>query len=156
MKNTQSKYEQEASRLARAIEIAEIVVNESVEIDSIVKRRLLEFGAEMKQSVLFPQPRFKNLASLKYSESDFFTYWNEADGLHIENFWDKVFESNLGYVRKDLFHDVLKRKKIKNIHEFECITDNIVVYEQIGRVTTDQVADLKKYLEEFEKRKVAK
>lgn len=156
MTTKQSKYEQEADRLAKAVDIAKTVLDETTDIDSTLKKRLLEFGVETKHNALFPQPQFKKIASLKYLVSDYFTFWQEASGIYVDKFWDRIFESQLGFIRKDVFHDVLKRKKIKNIHEFDCITDSIVVHQQTGRLTADQVVDLKRYLGEFEKRKVVK
>lgn len=153
MKNQRLKYEEQAATLAKAVDIAGRVIKESAEFDANLAKQMLNFGAHVKQSVLNPEPRFKRLASLKQSENEFLTFWNESSGPQVEKFWSLVHENKLGYLRKDVINDVLRRKKIKSIHEFDTVTDNIVVYEQIGRINKQQVIELNNYLGEFEKRK---
>lgn len=153
MKSKVSKYEEQADKLAKTIDIAEQVIRESKDFNADVARPMLDFGTQVKHMALNPEPQFKKLVSLKYLESDFFIFWNESSGPDVDKFWDRVFEAKLGYVRKDAIQDALKRKKIKNIHEFDFITDNIVVYEQTGRLNQEQVIELNKYIGEFERRK---
>jgi hypothetical protein len=151
-----SKYEEQADRLARAIDIAEQIIKESADFNAGLAKPMLDFGTQVKHMALNPEPKFRRLVSLKYLESDFFTFWNESSGPDVDKFWTKVFESKLGYVKKDAIHNVLKRKKIKNIHEFDFITDNIVVYQRTGRLNQQQVIELNEYIGEFEKRKSGK
>lgn len=148
-----SKYEEQADKLAKAVDIAEQVIKESADFNADLAKPMLDFGTQIKHMALNPEPQFKKLVSLKYLESDFFTFWNESKGTDVDKFWDRVFQSKLGYVRKDAIQDVLKRKKIKNIHEFDFIIDNIVVYEQTGRLNHEQVIELNKYIGDFEKSK---
>jgi len=156
MTNKVSKYEEQADKLARAVDIAEQIIKESADFNADLVKPMLDFGTQIKDNALNPEPQFKKLASLKYLESDFFTFWNESTGSDVDKFWDRVFESRLGYVRKHPIQDVLKRKKIRNIHEFDFVTDNIVVYEQTGRLNQEQIIELNKYIEEFERRKSGK
>jgi hypothetical protein len=147
-----SKYEEQADKLAKAVDIAEQVIKGSADFNPALAKPMLDFGTQVKHKALNPEPQFKKIASLKYLESDFFTFWNESGGPDVDKFWDKVFESRLGYFRKDEIQDVLKRKRIKNIHEFHFITDNIVVYEETGRLNHEQVTELNEYIAEFERR----
>jgi hypothetical protein len=156
MTNRVLKYEEQADKLAKAVDIAEQIIKQSADFKADFAKPMLDFGTQIKDKALNPEPQFKKLVSLKYLESDFFTFWNESTGSDVDKFWDRVFKSKLGYVRKDAIQDVLKRKKIKNIHEFDFITDNIVVYEQTGRLNQEQVIELNKYIGEFEKRKSGK
>jgi hypothetical protein len=151
-----SKYEERAHKLAKAVDIAEQVIRESEAFHAGLAKPMLDFGAKVKHMALNPEPQFKKLVSLKYLENDFFIFWNESTGPEVDKFWDRVYESKIGYVRKDAIQDVLKRKKIKNIREFDFITDNIVVYEQTGRLNHEQVIELNDYIGEFEKRKSVK
>jgi hypothetical protein len=151
-----SKYEEQANKLAKAVDIAEQVIRQSADFNSDLVKPMLDFGTKVKHMALNPEPQFKKLVSLKYLENDFFIFWNESTGPDVAKFWDRVFESKLGYDRKDAIQAVLKRKKIKNIHEFDFITDNIVVYKQTGRLRQDQVNELNKYIGEFEKRESGK
>jgi hypothetical protein len=151
-----SKYEEQAQKLAKAVDIAEQIVRESANFNAELATPMLDFGTKVKHMALNPEPQFRRLASLKYLESDFFIFWNESSGPDVDKFWNRIFENNLCYVRKDAIQDVLKRKKIKNIHEFDFITDNLVVYEQTGRLNEQQIIELKKYIGEFEKKKSGK
>jgi len=150
MANIISKYEEQAAKLSKAVDIAERIIKESATFDADLTKRMLDFGTQIKHSALNPDPQFKKLASLKYLESDFFIFWNESTGPDVDKFWGRVFESKLGYVRKDAIQDVLKRKKIKDVHEFDFITDNLVVLQQSGRLSQEQVVELNKYIGEFE------
>jgi hypothetical protein len=147
-----SKYEERADKFAKAVDIAEQIIKESADFNADLAKPMLDFGTKVKHMALNPEPQFRRLTSLKYMESDFFIFWNESSGPDVDKFWNRIFENKLGYVRKDAIQDVLKRKKIKNIHEFDFITDNIVVYEQTGRLSEQQVTELNKYIGEFEKK----
>jgi hypothetical protein len=152
--NKLSKYEKQAGKLSKAIEIAEQIIKESSDFNADWATQMLAFGAQVKRMALHPEPKFRRLTSLKYLESDFFTFWNESRGTDIDKFWDKVLKSDLGYVRKDAIQNALKRKKIKTMQELDFIVDNLVVYEQTGRLNREQVIELNKYIGEFEKKKV--
>lgn len=156
MKSKVSKYQEQADKLAKAVDIAEQIIKGSADFNADLAKPMLDFGIQVKQMALNPEPQFKKLVSLKYLESDFFTFWNESTGLDVDKFWDRIFESKLGYVRKDAIQDVLKRKKIKDIHEFNFITDNIVGYKQTGQLNQEQVIELNKYIGEFDGRKSRK
>jgi hypothetical protein len=95
-----SKYEEQADKLAKAVDIAEQVIKESADFNPELAKPMLDFGTQVKHKALNPEPQFKKIGSLKYLESDFFTFWNESDGPDVDKFWDKVFESRLGYIRK--------------------------------------------------------
>ncbi|WP_109831821.1 hypothetical protein [Reichenbachiella versicolor] len=145
-------YDERAKRLARTIEIAEEVINTSTSFPNDLKSHILNFGAECKRLALNPELQFRKVESLKFLENDYLTYWNESDGEHIEQFWKQVFYEELDFERKDIIRIVLKRGRIKDIHEFDNITDNIVAAEQIGRINSEQAELLGNYLSEFESR----
>jgi hypothetical protein len=151
-----SKYEEQADKLVKAVNIAERIIKESADFNAELAKSMLDFGTQVKHMALNPEPQFRRIVSLKYLESDFFTFWNESSGADVDKFWHRVFESKLGYVRKNAIQAVLKRRKIKNVHELDFITDNIVVYEQTGRLNQEQLIELNKYIGEFEIRKRAK
>jgi len=86
---------------------------------------------------LNPEPQFKKLASLRYLENDFLIYWNEANDKGIEDFWTEVYKKGIDFQRKDSIQAVLKRKRIKDIHEFNNEIDNIIVAKQIDRINNE-------------------
>ncbi len=145
-------YQERAERLEKAIDISEKIVSQSVEIEISLKKAMLNFGNTTKNDALNPEPEFRKIASLKYLENDFLTYWNEAKGNDIEIFWKEIYNNGIGFERKDTIKLVLKRNKIKNRNEYNSIIDTIVVAEQIGRITTKQKEILSKLIGQFESR----
>jgi hypothetical protein len=84
------------------------------------------------------------------------TYWNESIDNHVDEFWNELYKNNIDFERKDTIQKVLKRGKIKDIHEFNNIIDNIVVAEQIGRINKEQVIELNNMIGDFEDRSKGK
>ena len=143
-------YQEKAERLVKLVEIAEKVVTESTSFPQQIIKPMLAMCVLTRNNALNPEPQFKSVVSLKYSESDFLVYWNESGGYDTELFWNEVAKSNLNFVRKDTIKDVLTRKRINNIHEFDIITDSLVPAEQLGRITSDEARQLGEYLEKYE------
>lgn len=140
--------------MAKAIDIAEKVILESKLLDEKTKTHFINWGREAKHDALHPEPRFKNISSLKYIENDFLVYWNESNGKDVEKFWKEVFRKKIGFQRKDIIGLILKRKKIKDVHEYDNLIDTIVVAEQIGQIDKAQVKELNRYIGEFEERQI--
>lgn len=143
-------YQESAELLARAIDIAETILKNSKSLDEKTKNHFVNWGKEIRRMALNPEPQFKKIASLKYLENDFFIYWNESEGKDIEDFWLEIYKAGIGFKRKDTIQAVLKRKRIKDIHEFNNIIDNIVVAEQIGQINKEQVIELNRMIAQFE------
>jgi hypothetical protein len=156
MTTKRQTYQERAVRLAKTIDIAEKVIIDSKSLDKKTRTHFLKWGREIKHIVLNPEPQFKKVASLKYLEDDFLIYWNEADGEDIEKFWTELYKNGIDFERKDTLRAVLKRKRIKDIHEYDNVIDNIVVAEQIGRIDKNQVKELNQLIEEFEQRQTEK
>lgn len=151
-----SKYELQAQKFAKAIDIAIAIISNSKEFDEKARQLHISGGLQMKQMALFPEPLFKKLSSLQYLEKAFFTFWNESQGEAVTDFWKKITEAELGYSKINILDEVLRRKKIKNRHEYDFIIDTILIAEQEGRITSEQVIQLKEYLALFEAKKERK
>jgi hypothetical protein len=149
-------YEDRAIRLAKAVDIALQIIDQSNDISVDLKKAMISFSEETKYMALNPKPQFKKVASIKYLESDFLTYWNESIDNHVDEFWNELYKNNIDFERKDTIQKVLKRGKIKDIHEFNNIIDNIVVAEQIGRINKEQVIELNNMIGDFEDRSKGK
>jgi|GEM_PF-2075366 len=145
-------YQERADRLAKTVDIADKIIRYSKTIPEESKHQFLNWGQLLKDKALNPEPQFRKVVSIKYLENDFLIYWNESDGPDIDKFWKELNEKEIDFERKDTIQLVLKRKKIKNIHEYDNIIDTIVVSEQIGRINKEQVVDLNRLLNEFEQR----
>lgn len=143
-------YQERAERLSKAIDIAVKIVNESERFGDEFKTQMIDFCNQLKQMALNPEPQFKKVASIKYLENDFLTYWNESMDKEVDKFWLELYKSGIDFEKKDTIQVVLKRGKIKDIHEFNNIIDNIVVAEQIGRINQEQVIELNKMIGDFE------
>lgn len=152
MTQNESKYDQQVRNLEKAVNIARKVINESVEIPSNLKESILNHCSQIIYIALNPEPQFRKIASLRCLENDFFIFWNESQENYIETFWTEIYKNDLGYERKDVLSAVLKRKKIKNIHEFDFIIDNILFFEQTNRIDKSQIIELNNYIADFEKR----
>jgi hypothetical protein len=156
MNNKRSTYQDRAEQLARAVDIADAIIKASTVFSEEYKTHFLKWGQQVKYMALNPEPQFKKIVSLKYLENDFLTFWNESNGQDIDKFWSTISANNIDYQRKDTIQAVLKRKKIKDIHEYDNIVDNIVVAEQLDQITKAQVVELNKLIGEFEERQAKK
>ena len=153
MATKKQTYQERAEQLAKVVDIADKIIRNSTTLSEESKLQILNWGQQIKHMALNPEPPFKKVASIKYLENDFLTYWNESSGPDIEKFWAELNQCGIDFKRKDIIQTVLKRKKIKDIHEYDGVIDNIVVGEQRGQINNDQVIELNKLIEEFEKRK---
>ena len=152
MKKKRKTYNEKANEIVKAIELAEEVILDSTELAQEMKKYMIDFGNEMKESALNPEPQFRKVASLKYLENDFLIYWNESEGEDVEKFWKKVSINKLSFKRKDVIQSVLKRKKIKDIHEHNIIVDRLIVAQQLGQINQSEVKLLNQLISKFEKK----
>lgn len=143
-------YQERAERLAKAVDIAVKIINESDQLGDDFKTPMFSFCNQVKQMALNPEPQFKKVASIKYLENDFLTYWNESADKEVDKFWNELYKNGIDFKRKDTIQTVLKRGKIKDIHEYDNIVDNIVVAEQIGRINKEQAIELSQMIGDFE------
>lgn len=131
--------------------IAESIVKKS-SLPETLKSSLSNFAKQTRDWALNPDKEFKNLKSLSQIEQDFLTYWNESSGEEVELFWKEVDSAAIDIERKDILKEVLKRKMIRNILEFNYIIDAFVISQQQGRITFEEANILNSYLAEFEKK----
>jgi hypothetical protein len=149
-------YQERADRLAKAVDVAVIIINESDRSGDDFKTPMISFCNQVKQMALNPEPQFKKVASIKYLENDFLIYWNESADKEVDKFWNELYKNGIDFERKDTIKTVLKRGKIKDIHEYDNIVDNIVVAEQIGRINKEQAIKLSQMIGDFENRNKGK
>lgn len=109
---------------------------------------------EWKDNALYPEPKYKKIASLKYVIERIFTIFNEGSGDFVEYFWKEINKQNLGYVREDKLWKVLKRSKINNRIEYEYIIDTIGPAEQENRITNEEAKLLSEMIGIFENKKM--
>lgn len=149
-------YKERAERLAKAIDIAHKIIENSKTISEESKSNFFNWGQQIKKLALNPEPQFKKVVSIKYLENDFLTYWNEGNGPDIENFWTELDQNGINFKRKDIIQAVLKRKRIKDIYEYDHVIDTIVIAEQMEQINHDQVIELNQLIGEFEGRQKQK
>ncbi|MDZ5494239.1 MULTISPECIES: hypothetical protein [Micromonospora] len=111
-------------------------------------RSMVDFGEELKELMKRPP---QTVASLRYLESAFLTYWNEATGRHVDQFWELVAVESLPFTRRNVLADVLARGRINNGAEHEVVVDSLVGAEQEGTITAEQAARLSDMVGRYER-----
>lgn len=151
----QDKYAQDAQNLSKAIDIAVKVIKNypPKRWDENNISHVVNLNLEWKGNILNPEPKFRNLKSLKYYIEAVFTKFQEGNGVFVEEFWKEIKKQNLPYKRENKVAKILKRKKINNIYEFDFVIDVIVPYQQEGLINSEEVALLNELISEFENRK---
>ncbi|GAB3572091.1 hypothetical protein [Hymenobacter daeguensis] len=149
------KYETEALRLARAIDLAidSFKTHVPIDFDKAGIDHIIKVYSEWKTAILNPLPQYRKLASLKYKVADVFTFFQESSGETVDYFWKQIDKEGLGYLREDKLRRILDRGKIKGRIEYELAIDLIAVAEQEGRFTEEESGRLSTMIREFENRK---
>lgn len=150
MPKARQTYEQRAEQFAKVCEIGIEVLTEA-EISADEKKRMVGMCSSDKEMALHPLPIYKRIDSLKCIEAEHFWYWNEHNGRHIDEFWKQIKDAGLAYERKDMFKRILQRSRISNMQEYDFVIDEILVAEQTGRISIDEVRRLNNYLSCYEK-----
>lgn len=143
MPTPSAKYLARAHALVEALDIARALVSSMPRADRKGYATHLELTERM---ALDPAPAFAKLASLAYLESDFFTYWNESAGKHVERFWREVAKRKLPFERRDVIGDVLERGRIKTRIEYELAVD------AVGVLGAAKARKLSKLIGDYEQR----
>ena len=138
-----AKYTARANALVEALDIARTLVTAMPRADRKGYATHLELVERM---ALDPAPAFAKLASLAYLETDFFTYWNEAAGKHVERFWREVAKRKLPFERHDVIGDILARGRISSRIEYELAVD------AVGVLAAAKQRKLSKLIGDYEKR----
>ncbi|MBF4466833.1 hypothetical protein [Flavobacterium sp. LC2016-12] len=146
------KYKEASENLAKAIDVAVETLKKKPPKD-FDEAQTLHFAncyLKWKEDALNPEPQFRNLSSLKYVVEDVFTYFQEGHGECVEEFWKEIKAQNLPYKRENKMIKIIRRKKIKDIHEYDFVIDVIVPYEQEGFINHDEVILLNDLTAQFE------
>jgi len=156
------KYKIASENLAKAVDIAINVFQEFspkewkthyVTPDKNQITHFIELYREWKEDTLNPEPKFRNLTSLKYVDQSIFTIFHEGHGLFVEEFWKEIKVQNLPFKRENKMVKILKRKKINNIQEYDFVIDVILPYQQEGLITNDDVNLLNELIIKFQNKK---
>ena len=130
-KEPSAEYMARARTLAEAVDIAVKIA--ATRRDEFAADAIAFWRAHVKEKALAPEPPFANLESLADLEDALFTYWNEAEGEHVERFWQLVAKSGLPFQRTDVVREVLKRGHIRDDVERLHVTDGLVILRQTGK-----------------------
>lgn len=145
-------YNAEAIKLANAIDIA-VDAFSKYPPKNFTKEHIahvVSLHHEWKNAVLNPEPKFKNITSLKYDIQNVFTFFQEGSGETVEYFWRQIKNENLDYVREDKLRKIIERGKIKGQIEFDLVTDSLIPAEQEGQITKMEALQLSNMIREFE------
>lgn len=152
MKKPRQTYETRAALFAAACDIGYDILAKA-DIPDEEKQRELRIILSDKHSALNPPPQFKRIDSLKCLEAEHFWYWNEKTGPHIREYWKAIANAGLPFKGKDIIAMVLKRGRVKDIHEFDFLKDELFAAEQIGRISNPEAEIIKAAMVKFECRK---
>lgn len=145
-------YEEQAENLIKAINIAnEILIKTPPKgFNSHHVEIFLETYNRIKKQIIEAEPKFQTLVSLKHDVTAVFTYFNEGSGETVDEFWKKIQENDLPYIRENKLEKVLSRKKIRNQQEYDYVIDTIVPFEQEGMISKTDVEILNQLIGEYE------
>ncbi|MGB1040686.1 MAG: hypothetical protein ACPGVD_07425 [Flavobacteriales bacterium] len=152
MNGQKKSYEKEVKKLLSAIDIS---------IDAYRKYppyswspdiiKMVTHNLEVdKKRIINAEVKFKNLNSLNYDIDAVFTFFHEGTGPAVEYFWERIGELGLGYERKNKLKKILKRGKIRGQIEFNYLNDIIVVAEQAGLATKNEIKRLNSMIGKYE------
>jgi hypothetical protein len=145
-----AEYMARARALAEAVDIA--VKIGATRPDELSDDELGFWRVHVKMKALAPEPPFANLESLADLEDALFTYWNEAEGEHVDRFWRIVAERGLPFKRRDVVREVLKRGHIRDDVERQHVIDGLVILQQTGKISRQEADRLSSMLKQFEER----
>lgn len=144
------EYMARARALAEAVDIAVKIA--ATRRDEFAADAIGFWRVHVKEKALAPEPPFANLESLGDLEDALFTYWNEAEGEHVDRFWQLVAEGGLPFQRRHVVREVLKRGHIRDDVERQHITDGLVILRQTGKISRQEADRLNSMLMQFEQR----
>jgi len=150
-----SKYLEKRNQLLRAIDIAIEVYTTlpSNKLKPVEQELCLKSCDILKLELLHSEPRFQNLASLKYDEQELFTKFNEFNDNCVELFWKRIHEENLPFVRKDLLIEIIRRGKIRNHNEYDVVVDTAFNRFEEGKLSSMQMSQVNEMIADYEKKK---
>jgi hypothetical protein len=150
MAKKRQTYDDRARQFVQAVDIIQNVCSPSSRFSDEQKTMISKGFAEFQRMALNPEPPFRRIASLRYLEEEVLSGWYNATGPDADSIWSQIREQGLPYQRKDILATVLKRRRIKDQHEFDYITDSIVLAQQDGRITKEQALELDSLLIKFQ------
>lgn len=147
-----STYEEQAKRLVVAIEIAinSLQILPPSNWDETSIQQAINTYLSFKNSLINPEPRYRNIKSLRYLENDVFTYFQESSGKTVDFFWEQINRWGLDYQRENKLVKIVKREKIRNQLEYDFIIDVLVPYQQEGIISIEEANLLNQLIAEYE------
>lgn len=148
-------YEEQAENLVKAINIANEILRKTPPkgFNTYHVELFLETYNRVKKQIIEAEPKFQTLASLKHDITTVFTYFNEGTGETVDEFWRKIKENDLPYVRENKLEKILSRKKIRNQQEYDYIIDTMVPFEQEGIISKVDFEILNQLIGEYENKR---
>ena len=122
-------------------------------ISYTVLERTIKWLNEVKKRRLNEEKKYETLQSLKYSIEDVFTYFQEAAGPDVDEFWRLIKEANLPYERENKLEKIMTRGRIRNDIEYDYVIDTIVPFQQEGILSNEDVKKLNEMIEKFERKR---
>ena len=114
---------------------------------------MIKWHNEIKDRRLNEEKKYETLQSLKYTIEDVFTYFQEAAGPDVDEFWRLIKEANLPCERENKLEKIMTRGRIRNDIEYDYVIDTIVPFQQEGILSEEDVQKLNEMIGKFESRR---
>jgi hypothetical protein len=151
MNKEKQSIEETYQQLRTLLELSEATVKASAIIPEDQKRiYLADYQATAAESETFFKEK-KN-GFLKQLIKEVLTPWNEEYDEDSQRFWKLAKQAGLPFNQRDYLGEILKRGRITNFDEYTIVEDSIVIWQQEGRITGQQAAQLEKMLDAYEQK----
>jgi leucyl aminopeptidase (aminopeptidase T) len=145
-------YKAQAERLVRIIDIAIECFKNSPpeEFEESHIKRFVDVMTNDKNKVINPEPRFRNIQSLKQLENDTLIFFQETTGKTVDSFWKEISNNNIEIKRVNRLKKVLKRGKINSRVEYDTVIDLYTPYIQSNMLSKLEIEQITDMIDEYE------
>jgi hypothetical protein len=133
------RYRERAAALAAAIDVGAELAPAAVAASAATWRRM----------AVEPTIGHDTMAGLAALEEAFFTYWNEADGEHVEVFWRRIAERGLPFTRVDPIRAMIERGGIRTAIERDALVALVAERRAQGTLRDEEAAAVARAVADF-------
>jgi hypothetical protein len=149
-KETQSPQEL-YQQLRTLIDLSSTVVKASQLIPDDQKRMYLtSYENDFQEAKTFAEQNNSNF--LRQLIKEVLTPWDETTDADSQHFWKLVQEHGLPVKQTDYLGKILSRGRIATMTEYDLVQDSLVIWQQEGRITGPQTAQLEEMLNQYERK----
>jgi hypothetical protein len=133
------RYRERAAALAAAIDVGA----------ELAPAAQAASAASWRRMAVEPAIGHDTMAGLAALEEAFFTYWNEADGEHVETFWRRIAERGLPFTRVDPIRAMIERGGIRTAIERDALVVLVAERRAHGTLRDEEAAAVERAVADF-------